>query len=113
LIQEEILQQLFKTEYRKIISVLCKLFGMVHIEIAEDIAHDTFLKATETWEQNGVPENPTAWLYLVAKNKTKDYLKRNHTFTNNIISDFKNNPDQSDQLKLICLRKTLKTVNFK
>jgi RNA polymerase sigma factor (sigma-70 family) len=100
LIQEEILQQLFKTEYRKIISVLCKLFGMVHIEIAEDIAHDTFLKATETWEQNGVPENPTAWLYLVAKNKTKDYLKRNHTFTNNIISDFKNNPDQSDHIEI-------------
>lgn len=45
---KELIPQLFKTEYRKIISVLCKLFGIVHIEIAEDITNDTFLLASET-----------------------------------------------------------------
>ena len=57
-------------------AVLCRHFGLKHIEIAEDIASETFLKATEMWGINGIPENPTAWLYTVAKNKTKDYLKR-------------------------------------
>lgn len=57
-------------------AVLYRHFGLKHIEIAEDIASETFLKATEIWGINGIPENPTAWLYTVAKNKTKDYLKR-------------------------------------
>ena len=33
--EKELIPQLFKTEYRKIISVLCKLFGIVHIEIEQ------------------------------------------------------------------------------
>jgi len=85
--EDELISQLFKTEYRKIISVLCKLFGIAHIEIAEDSSNDTFLQATETWKLKGVPENPTAWLYVVAKNKTKDYFKRHKNFTEKIIVD--------------------------
>jgi predicted RNA polymerase sigma factor len=51
--------------------VLVKLLGMEHIDMAEDIAGETFLTALETWPYKGVPENPTAWLYTVAKNKAK------------------------------------------
>ncbi|BDD11914.1 DNA-directed RNA polymerase sigma-70 factor (plasmid) [Fulvitalea axinellae] len=61
-------------------AVLCRHFGLKHIEIAEDIASDTFLKASEHWAINGIPDNPTAWLYTVAKNKTKDYLKHTSVF---------------------------------
>ena len=49
---------------------------MEHIETAEDIASDTFLQAAETWGIKGLPENPAAWLYTVAKNKAKNHLKR-------------------------------------
>ena len=67
----ELIPHLFRTEYRKIVSVLCKTFGFHEIEIAEDIASDTFATAARTWGLNGIPENPTAWLYTVAKNKAK------------------------------------------
>ena len=77
---QELIPHLFRTEYQKIVSVLCNLFGIHHIEIAEDIVSDTFLTASETWAIKGIPENPTAWLYTVAKNKTKNYLKRNDIF---------------------------------
>jgi RNA polymerase sigma factor (sigma-70 family) len=82
--QKELIPHLFRTEYRKIIAVLCKLFGIEHIEIAEDIVSDTFLAASEVWGLKGLPENPTAWLYAVSKNKTKDYLKRNALFIQKI-----------------------------
>lgn len=72
---QELLPHLFQQEYAKMTAVLCRHFGLKHIEIAEDIASDTFLKASEHWAINGIPENPTAWLYTVAKNKTKDYFK--------------------------------------
>ncbi len=79
-----LIPHLFRTEFRKIVSVLSKLFGLAHMEIAEDIASDTFMLAAETWGKKGLPDNPTAWLYTVAKNKTKDYLKRNQLFTEKI-----------------------------
>lgn len=77
---EELIPHLFRLEYSKMTAVLCRLFGLKHIEIAEDIASETFMEATEIWSVKGLPENPIAWLYTVAKNKTKDYLKRNTFF---------------------------------
>ncbi|MEO6150007.1 MAG: sigma-70 family RNA polymerase sigma factor [Mucilaginibacter sp.] len=82
--QTTLIPHLFRTEYRKITAVLVKAFGIEHIEIAEDIASDTFLHASETWPFKGVPENPAAWLYTVAKNKAKDHLKRDTLFNQKI-----------------------------
>jgi RNA polymerase sigma factor (sigma-70 family) len=81
---DQLIPHLFRTEYRKITSVLCKRFGIRHIEIAEDIASETFLTATETWGLKGLPENPTAWLYTVAANKAKNFLQRDALFQNKI-----------------------------
>jgi RNA polymerase sigma-70 factor (ECF subfamily) len=75
--QNELIPHLFRTEYSKIVAVLCNSFALKHLEIAEDIASETFLKATEIWGIKGVPENAIAWLYTVAKNKAKDYCKHN------------------------------------
>jgi len=98
--QAELIPHLFRTEYRKIVSVLCKLFGIEHIEIAEDIVSDTFLLASELWGLKGLPENPTAWLYLVAKNKTKDYLKRNSLFSQTISKEIKHNATISEEIEI-------------
>jgi RNA polymerase sigma factor (sigma-70 family) len=95
-----LIQQLFKTEYRKIISVLCKLFGIEHLDMAEDITNDTFLLATETWGVKGIPDNPTAWLYTVAKNKTKDYFKRRKIFREKIVVDFNHNSTDFDEIDI-------------
>ena len=64
----ELLPYLFRLEYAKMTAVLCRHFGLKHIEAAEDIVSETFLKASEVWGINGAPENPTAWLYSLAKN---------------------------------------------
>ena len=80
----ELLPHLFRQEYAKMTALLCRHFGLKHIEIAEDIASDTFLKASENWAVHGIPENPTAWLYTVAKNKAKDYFKHVAVFETQI-----------------------------
>lgn len=82
--QQDVLPHLFRTEFRKISSVLCKHFGIEHLETAEDIASETFLSALETWTYKGIPENPTAWLYTVAKNKTKNFTHRTALFDQKI-----------------------------
>lgn len=81
---QELIPHLFRTEYSKIVAVLCKTFGLAHIALAEDIASDTFLKATETWGLKGTPEHPKAWLYQVAKNKAKDGFRRELLFREKI-----------------------------
>jgi RNA polymerase sigma factor (sigma-70 family) len=98
--QAELIPHLFRTEYRKIVSVLCKLFGIEHIEIAEDIVSDTFLLASELWGLKGLPENPTAWLYLVAKNKTRDYLKRNSLFAKKISKEINRTSATSEEIDI-------------
>ncbi len=82
--ETELIPHLFRTEYSKIVAVLCKLFGIEYISTAEDIASDTFLLAAETWGLKGLPQNPTAWLYKVSKNKAIDFLRRNKVFTQKV-----------------------------
>ena len=98
--ESQLLPNLFRTEYRKIVSVLCYLFGIENIEIAEDIASDTFLAATETWSIKGIPENPTAWLYMVAKNKTKNYLKRDALFEQKLSVEIKHTANKSEEIEI-------------
>lgn len=94
----QLLHNLFRTEYRKLVSVLCYLFGIKHIEIAEDIVSDTFLAATETWSLKGIPDNPMAWLYTVAKNKTKNHLKRDVFFEQKLSPEFKYAAQKSEEI---------------
>ncbi|WCT14821.1 RNA polymerase sigma factor [Mucilaginibacter jinjuensis] len=81
---QELIDHLFRTEFRKITAVLCKYLGIDHIDIAEDIAGETFLSALETWPYKGVPPNPSAWLYAVAKNKAKNHIIRGQIFADKI-----------------------------
>jgi len=93
--QQELIPHLFRTEYRKIVSVLCKRFGFDQIEIAEDIAADTFLAASQTWPYKGIPQNPVAWLYFVAKNKAKNHLQRNLVFESKVSEELKRSTDEA------------------
>jgi RNA polymerase sigma-70 factor (ECF subfamily) len=87
--QQELIPHLFRTEFRKITAVLCKLFGIERIEEAEDIASETFLRALETWTYKGIPENPAAWLYTVAKNKALNHINRHHLFSEKVAPQLK------------------------
>jgi RNA polymerase sigma factor (sigma-70 family) len=88
--EKELLPHLFRTEYRKIIAVLVRHFGFDQIALAEDITSDTFLIAAETWGLKGLPENPVAWLYTVAKNRAHDLVKRNAVFQHKIRKEVMN-----------------------
>jgi RNA polymerase sigma factor (sigma-70 family) len=81
---KELIPHLFRTEAGKMTSVLSKLFSLEHVHVAEDIVSETFLLALEVWPYKGMPENPVAWLYTVAKNKAKNELSRNKVFAQKV-----------------------------
>ena len=94
---KELIPHLFRTEFRKITAVLCKHFGIDNIQTAEDIASDTFLLAVDTWTYKGIPVNPTAWLYTVAKNKAKNYFHRNNIFSQKVATEIKSSLKESEE----------------
>jgi RNA polymerase sigma factor (sigma-70 family) len=78
------LDHLFRHEAGRMVAVLTKLFGLQQVEIAEDIVQETLVAALETWRFKGMPDNPRAWLYRVAKNRALDYLRRVQNFEKQI-----------------------------
>ena len=98
--KKELIPHLYRTEFRKITAVLAKLFGIAHIEIAEDIVSDTFLIAAETWGLKGIPQNPAAWLYTVAKNKARDFLRRDTLFSQKISEELRQSMPGSHEIEI-------------
>jgi RNA polymerase sigma factor (sigma-70 family) len=78
--QQELIPHLFRLEFSKITAVISRRLGIAFMEVAEDIASETFLLALETWTYKGIPQNPSAWLYTVAKNKARNYVIREKIF---------------------------------
>ena len=98
--KQQLIPHLFRTEYRKIAAVLCKSLGIEHISVAEDIASDTFLSALETWTFQGIPPNPVAWLYAVAKNKAKNLQTRNQVFREKIKGQLQKSLQETEELEI-------------
>jgi RNA polymerase sigma factor (sigma-70 family) len=67
---------LFRHEAGKLVSVLTKVFGAHNFELVEDVVQDTLVKALELWKIRGVPQNPTGWLFKVARNQALDIIRR-------------------------------------
>jgi len=72
----QLLDNLFRHESGKLISVLTKILGPANIDLAEDVVQDAFVEAINQWTYKGVPENPMGWLYKVAKYKAINFIKQ-------------------------------------
>src|SRR5947209_16586310 len=58
------------------IAILTKIFGIRHLQLVEDVVQESFLQAMQSWKYGNMPNNPTAWLLQVAKNRARDVLKK-------------------------------------
>jgi RNA polymerase sigma factor (sigma-70 family) len=74
---QQLTDHLFRNESKKMVSVLTKIFGIENLETAEDVVQDTLLQAMHVWKLKGIPDNPSAWLFRVAKNKAIDVIRKN------------------------------------
>jgi RNA polymerase sigma-70 factor (ECF subfamily) len=70
-----LVEHFFRHEAARLVSVLTRVFGWRNFDLVEDMVQSTLLDALQAWRVQ-VPENPTAWLHRVAKNKILDALRR-------------------------------------
>jgi RNA polymerase sigma factor (sigma-70 family) len=61
--------------------VLAKHFSLRNLDLAEDVVQATLMDALRVWRTHGVPDNPTAWVRRVAKNKLLDVLRHDRMAT--------------------------------
>jgi RNA polymerase sigma factor (sigma-70 family) len=90
----QLADHLFRREAGKMVAVLTKLFGTENLQMAEDVVQDTLLLAFNSWPDKGIPKNPPAWLYRVAKNKAVDRLRHNRHLLNTDPEDLTETHDQ-------------------
>ena len=74
---QQLTDHLFRNESKRMVSILTKIFGIENLETAEDVVQDTLLQAMNIWKLKGIPDNPSGWLFRVAKNKAIDIIRRN------------------------------------
>src|SRR5919197_3706696 len=76
-----LVDHLFRREAGKMVSYLTRIFGLGRLDLAEDVVQDTLCRALETWSIQGLPENPSAWLMRVARNRAIDLVRRDDQFS--------------------------------
>ena len=76
----ELVDHLFRREAGKMVPYLTRILGLGRLDLAEDVVQDTLCRAMETWPVHGVPENPSAWLMRVARNRAIDLIRRDAQF---------------------------------
>jgi RNA polymerase sigma-70 factor (ECF subfamily) len=72
----QLVSHLFRQEAGKMAASLTRLLGLQHYEHADDIVQETLLQALSVWKIKGIPDNPSAWLYTVAKRKAIDVIRQ-------------------------------------
>jgi RNA polymerase sigma factor (sigma-70 family) len=72
----QLVDHLYRHEAGKLVAVLTRVFGPANIELAEDVVHDSLIEAIRNWPYKGLPADPSAWLYKVAKNKALNILNQ-------------------------------------
>ena len=70
------IEVIYKDKFGQLISLILQSFRSLSIESAEDIVQETFAEAAERWPKQGIPENPSGWLYQVCRNKSINLLKK-------------------------------------
>lgn len=63
----------WRIESAKIVAVVARMVR--DIGVAEELAQDALIAALEHWPQDGVPDNPGAWLTTTAKRRALDHLR--------------------------------------
>ncbi len=108
----KILDDIYRTESRRVLSTLIRLLG--DFELAEDAMHEAFSAAMEQWQTEGIPKNPRAWLVSAGRFKAIDQIRRRAKFETSfeplaeqladrlgVEEDFDDDKIEDDRLRLI------------
>ena len=72
------IEAVYQRESRAVLATLIRLLG--DFDRAEEALHEAFRAALEKWPEQGLPENPRAWLISAGRFRSIDQLRRQARF---------------------------------
>lgn len=116
---QSVIADIFQEESGRVTALLVS--HIRDFELVEDCVQDAFVQALERWENDGVPDNPAAWILTVARRKAIDRLRRDQTLArkkailktlielekDNPSMDFDSYPDERLKLMFTCCHPAL------
>jgi RNA polymerase sigma-70 factor (ECF subfamily) len=88
-----IVEHLFRRQAGQMVARLTRTLGPRHLAVAEDAVQDALLTALQQWPVRGVPQQPEAWLYLVARNRALDRLRHSKMAADKAPAFSRDHPD--------------------
>lgn len=72
----QLVEHFFRHESARLVASLARAFGTRYLDLIEDVVQTALLRALSSWSLKGIPPDPTAWLFRVARNLAIDALRR-------------------------------------
>src|SRR4051812_34441828 len=72
-----VVEATFRREHGRIIAALIRLCGS--FDRAEEAMQDAFASALAHWSEQGIPDNPAAWITAASHRKLIDVARRERT----------------------------------
>jgi RNA polymerase sigma-70 factor, ECF subfamily len=70
-----LVEHLFRRQSAQLVATLTRAVGVAHLALVEEAVQDALVTALQQWPYRGVPDDPAAWLYRVARNRALDRLR--------------------------------------
>jgi RNA polymerase sigma factor (sigma-70 family) len=75
----QLVDHLFRRQAGQMVATLTRALGARHLALVEEVVQDALVTALQQWPFRGVPDQPAAWLFQVARNRALDRLRRDRT----------------------------------
>ena len=75
-----LVDHLFRRNAARITATLTRVLGADRLDLAEDVVQEAMAKALAQWPFGGIPNDPAAWLFSMARNQAIDRLRRDTNF---------------------------------
>jgi RNA polymerase sigma-70 factor (ECF subfamily) len=73
---DALVEHLFRHSAGQMVSRLARWLGPARLDLAEEAVQDALVRALQAWPFGGVPAEPRAWLFQVAKHRALDLIRR-------------------------------------
>ncbi len=72
----------FREEAGRLTAAMVRVLG--NFDVAEEVVQDSLVAALERWPEQGIPDNPGAWLMTTARRRAIDILRRDKRYAQKV-----------------------------